>query len=86
LQSTQRPSWICRFCFTESQKFYIHGLIDERDRKTLDSMIPSFSRYPIPPKFHFYHFEVGEHTEPQLYKPVPFEKLDRKKIFSRKWV
>jgi hypothetical protein len=86
LQATQRPGWLSRFCFTESQKFYIHNLIDSRDRQTLDSMIPDFSKYPIPPKYHFYHFAVGEHDKPILYAPVPFEKLDTKKIFTRKWV
>lgn len=86
LQATQRPGWISRFCFTESQKFYIHNLIDARDRKTLDSMVPDFSTYPAPPKFHFYHFEVGEHDAPVLFAPVPQTKVDSKKIFSRKWL
>jgi hypothetical protein len=86
LMGAQRPAWISRFCFTESQKFYIHQLIDKRDRQSLDSMIPNFSAMPLPPKFHFYHFNVAEHQEPVLYKPVPYTKLDRKKIFSRKWI
>jgi len=86
LQGAQRPAWISRFCFTESQKFYIHFLNDERDRKSLDSMIPNFSRVALPPKYHFYHFEVAEHQEPVLYAPVPYEKLNVKKIFTRKWV
>lgn len=86
LQSTQRPGWISRFCFTESQKFYIHRLIDKRDRLTLDSMVPDFSHYPPPAKFGFYFFEVGEMNAPVEYAPVPFEKLDRKRIFKRKWI
>jgi hypothetical protein len=86
LQSTQRPGWISRFCFTESQKFYIHRLIDNRDRKTLDSMVPDFSNYPQPKKFGFYFFEVGEDETPTEYSPVPFEKLDRTKIFKKKWL
>lgn len=86
IQSTQRPGWISRFCFTESQKFFIHNLIDSRDRQTLDSMVPNFSSYAIPPKFHFYRFEVGADDTPKLCLPVPFQKLDRNKIFSRKWV
>lgn len=86
LQASQRPAWISRFCFTESQKFYVHGLIDERDRKSLDSMIPNFSHYELPPKYHFYYFEVAETPAPVLFAPVPYKKLDSKKIFSRKWV
>lgn len=86
LQSTQRPGWISRFCFTESQKFYIHRLIDNRDRKTLDSMVPDFSSYPQPAKFGFYFFEVGEMETPIEYKPVPYVKLDKSKVFKRKWL
>lgn len=86
LQSTQRPGWISRFCFTESQKFYVHQLIDSRDRKTLDSMIPDFSSYKQPGKFGFYFFEVGENEAPVEYGPVPYVPLDRGKIFKRKWL
>jgi hypothetical protein len=86
LQSTQRPGWISRFCFTESQKFYIHRLIDNRDRKTLDSMVPEFSSYPQPQKFGFYFYEVGESDAPVEYLPVPYTRLDRSKVFRRKWL
>lgn len=87
LMASQRPSWISRFCFTESQKFYIHKLLDLRDRKTLDSMIPSFSTMPKPPEYHFYHFEVAKHDEPKLYSPVPFSELKRDQVQKKyKWV
>lgn len=87
LMATQRPSWISRFCFTESQKFYVHQLLDMRDRKTLDSMIPEFSTLPKPDKYHFYHFEVSKHEKPQLYSPVPFSELKKQQIQGKhKWV
>lgn len=86
LMSTQRPSWISRFCFTEADKFYVHHLNDIRDKKTLDTMIPEYSKSPNPPKFHFHHFEVGKHENALLSKPVPFTKPDPAKIFSKKWI
>lgn len=86
LQSTQRPGWISRFCFTESQKFYIHKLIDSRDKKTLDSMIPDFSSLPNPGKYGFYFYDVGHMDTPAEYGPVPYQELDKGKIFKRKWI
>jgi len=86
LLATQRPSWISRFCFTESQKFFVYRLGDLRDRKTIDSMIPEFSSLPLPPKYHFYHYEVGHHDKAKLYKPVPFSELVEEQIQSgKKW-
>lgn len=84
--ATQRPSWISRFCFTEAQKFFVHYLADIRDKQTLDAMIPNYSKLPDPPPFHFYRFQVGTRTGAQLCLPVPFEPLDPRKIFSRRWL
>jgi len=88
LQSTQRPAYISRFCFTESNRFYVHKLLDKRDRKTFDMMIPSFSEQPIPPKYHFYYFDSAIDDAPRLYAPVPYQQLNPKKIkFSKKtWI
>lgn len=86
LMGNQRPSWISRSCFTESDKFYIHKLLDLRDRKTLDAVIPDFSDNPSPAKYHFYHFDVSGDEEIKLFSPVPETKVDKKKIFRRKWV
>jgi hypothetical protein len=86
LMASQRPSWLSRFCFTECEKFYIHRLTDERDKKTLDSIITDYSKTKNPLPFHFHHFEIGKHDEPILYKPVPETKIVESKIFSKKWV
>ena len=85
LMATQRPSWVSRFCITEVQKFFIHMLADARDKKTLAEVIPNFSITVNPPKFHFYHYEIGAMDSAALYAPVPYQKLDKKKIFSKKW-
>lgn len=87
LMASQRPSWISRFCFTESEKFYLHQLLDLRDRKTLDSVVPDFSTLPKPPEYHFYHFEVKKHDVPVLYSPVPFSELKANQVHSKhKWI
>lgn len=70
LMATQRPSWISRFCMTESQKFYIHRLSDARDYKTLSNVIPGFDKVVPPAKYHSYHYQVGD-EKPVVVKPVP---------------
>jgi hypothetical protein len=69
---TQRPVWVPRIVFTESQKFFIGMLPDERDRKTLEAVVPNFATLPVAPKYHFYYydFDIGA---PVLLKPVTRE-------------
>jgi hypothetical protein len=87
LMASQRPAWISRSCLTESDKFYIHRLQDARDVKTLADVVPEIERVKLAPKFHFHHYDTGADMEtPQLYKPVPYTPIDKKKIFKRKWV
>ena len=85
LGATQRPAWISRFCLTESQKFYIHNLTDARDWKTLAEVIPGFMEVARPPKYHFNFYEVGK-DKVQLFSPVPFQTLDKSKVFKHKWL
>lgn len=86
LMGTQKPVWISRFCFSESQKFYCHYLGDRRDRETLDNIAPDFSRYPLLPKFHFYFYETGK-DRAELYSPVPLINNNSSgEISSREWI
>lgn len=86
LMGNQRPVNISRSCFSESDKFYIHKLLDERDKATLDYVIPNFSSLDNPPRFHFYFFDSTGDDPIKLFKPVPETKVDKKKIFKRRWV
>ena len=86
LMGNQRPVNISRSCFTESDKFYIHKLLDLRDKKTLDYVIPDFSSLVNPPKFHFYFFDASGDDDIRLFKPVPETKTDKSKIFKRRWL
>ena len=72
LMATQRPSWISRFCITEAQRFYIHWLADQRDKKTLASVIPGFDKLDTVPPYHFYYYSTTDHrAAPRIFKPVP---------------
>lgn len=43
IMATQRPAWLSRFAITEAQRYYVFRLVDERDRKALDGVIPRFN-------------------------------------------
>ena len=86
LMGNQRPVNISRSCFSESDLFYVHTLLDFRDKQTLDYVIPDFSSMPSPPRFHFYHFDSTGDDPIKLFKPVPETKVNTSKIFKRKWI
>lgn len=70
--STQRPTWLSRFVFTESQRFYIFRLLDKSDRKRLTDVIPGFIDLPEPVRHGFYYFRSGD-DEVKAHRPI---KLD----------
>lgn len=86
LSGNQRPSHISRSLFTECDKFYVHRLLDKRDRETLDSVIPDFSDLKQPPKYHFYHFDTSSDDPPKLFLPVPVTEIEPEKIYTRNWI
>jgi hypothetical protein len=87
LMATQRPVWVSRFCLTESDKFYVHKLNDERDKQSLAAVIPNMERTPSAPKYHFWHYDTGADMDaPVLFKPVPLTEIQPDKIFTTKWL
>ena len=40
IMNTQRPTWLSRFCFTESDYFQVFALTDRDDRKSVQRFIP----------------------------------------------
>jgi len=86
LMCSQRPVWISRFCLSETNTFFVYRVTDMRDKKTISEIIPDFFLYENPPRFYFYLYEVGIDEEPRLCKPVPHQKLDKKKIFKKEWL
>lgn len=87
LMATQRPSWISRFCLTEAQKFYIHWLIDQRDKKTLAEVIPGFEYLPDLPLHHFYFYTTLDHRAgAKAFKPVPLFRPDPEVVRKIGWI
>lgn len=88
LLSTQRPAWVSRFCFSESQKFYVYKLGDGRDVKTLAEHIPEFMRYYKRKKFAFWYYDNASDMEfAQFFNPVPLPIKPRGRDSSgRKWL
>jgi hypothetical protein len=68
---TQRPAWITRFVFSESDFYQVFSLNDKRDRKTIESFVPVTLDDRLP-DFHSHYYDVGKN---QLYRfsPVPSE-------------
>lgn len=73
LLSSQRPSWISRFCFTEAQRFYICRIADKRDLKTIEAFVPGFADLPMPQKYHFWYYNTGVTDTPLYYKPIDID-------------
>jgi len=79
LLATQRPAWISRFCFSESQKYFIYKLSDKKDRKTISEYIPDFDIAKSVPKFNFWYYDNAADTDlATLYNPVPAPKRSAK--------
>ena len=68
LACTQRPAWLPRFYFTESQKFYVYYLQDISDRKRVSEMIPIDPKETLD-KYCFRYYKTGDRTS-TLYNPV----------------
>lgn len=68
---SQRPVWLSRFVITEADFFQVFWLNDQRDRVTLESVIPAGVRERLPEYCSFY-FDVGADELLKL-RPVPRE-------------
>lgn len=68
---SQRPSWMDRFVFSESEFFQVFALQDKRDRQTAASFIGDGVDLEEPlPDFHSIYHDVGAH-ETIMLRPVP---------------
>lgn len=65
----QRPTWITRFVFSESNFFQIFHLQDARDVDTITRVLPAGSYFRMP-DFHSVYFDVSQNTVHYL-RPVP---------------
>lgn len=69
---TQRPAWLSRFVFTESQHFFVYRLQDLRDYKTLREMGVPYPQKKEIAKFCFFCYTAGE-QDGKFYAPIPIE-------------
>lgn len=89
LLSTQRPAWISRFCFSESQKFYVYKLSDKRDVKTVSEHIPELFSYFVVKPYHFWFYDnASDMDQAGFFKPVPMPDLKNLAVddVGRKWL
>lgn len=68
---SQRPVWLDRFVFSESDYFQVFWLIDARDRKTIQSFMP-FDTNERLPDYHSIWYDVSKDRVIRL-APVPSE-------------
>lgn len=78
---SQRPVWMDRFVFSESEFFQIFRLADSRDRKSVQQFIPNDIDKRLP-KFHSYYYDVAEDKISVLLPVPPIEEIY--KTFRRK--
>ena len=67
---SQRPAWITRFLFSESDFYQVFYLNDRRDQKTVGEFIKPDLLEDRLPEFHSYYYDVGDDALTVL-KPVP---------------
>lgn len=69
----QRPVWLSRFVFSESQFFAIFNLIDKRDRDTVQQIVSADLSQPRLP-YECLWYDVGGNAgrgSATIFKPVP---------------
>lgn len=66
---SQRPVWMDRFVFSESEFFQVFRLQNKKDVKNVEEFVPADLSKRLPP-FHSYYYDVGE-NKVSVLKPVP---------------
>lgn len=66
---SQRPVWMDRFVFSESEFFQIFRLNDARDRASVRAFVPADLDTRLP-DYHSYYYDVGD-DKLVVLKPVP---------------
>src|ERR1035437_503251 len=78
---SQRPAWLDRFCFSESDYFQAFALNHIKDRQKMMEYVPANLLKPLP-KYHSYYHDVGM-AETVVMTPVPPIE-DTLKVFDSK--
>jgi hypothetical protein len=75
---SQRPAWVNRFIFSESEHFAIFHLHDKRDREKLNAVLPDGVLDERQPEYHSVWYRV---KDDKLFRLAPVETAD--KILAR---
>lgn len=66
---SQRPVWLDRFVFSESEFYQVFSLNDSRDIETIEEYVPAKLQAKLP-RFHSYYYDVAA-DKVTVLKPVP---------------
>jgi hypothetical protein len=66
---SQRPVWMDRFVFSESEFFQVFSLRNKKDIKNVEEFVPATLDKRLP-QFHSYYYDVGADAI-TILKPVP---------------
>jgi hypothetical protein len=66
---SQRPVWMDRFVFSESEFFQIFRLQHRKDQQNVEQFVPANLSHRLP-EYHSYYYDVGE-DKLVILKPVP---------------
>lgn len=67
---SQRPAWVNNFIFTESKRFYVFYLNDEKDRKRVTQFTTPAMEKPAKIEYGFKYYKVGTRSVTE-FKGVP---------------
>lgn len=66
---SQRPVWLSRFVFSESNFFQVFHLNDKEDRKSINRFVPAKLEGRLP-EYHSYYYDVDKDNL-TIFSPVP---------------
>jgi hypothetical protein len=69
---SQRPVWMDRFVFSESEFFQVFRLQHKDDNKNMAKIVPADFSVRLP-EYHSYYYDVGEN---KVYKMAPVPKIE----------
>lgn len=69
INCTQRPVWVSRFVFSESDFYQVFDLNDKRDWQTVEAFMPRVEDKELP-EFHSWYYDVARKKMYQ-FSPVP---------------
>lgn len=71
---SQRPVWMDRFVFSESEFFQVFRLNNKKDVKSVEEFVPANLGKRLP-DFHSYYYDVGSNKVTVLKPVPPIEKI-----------